>query len=61
MIGFLLSFAYVWGMCIWKAILYPQLLLLQAIYAVVAVPINPQKRIAVSVDSIFAGTSAAVQ
>lgn len=49
------------GKCIWKAILDPQLLLLQAIYAVVAVPINPQKRITISVDSIFAGTSAEVQ
>jgi len=47
--------------CVWKALLCPQLLLLQAIYAVVAAPINPQKTTAFSVDSTFAGISAAVQ
>lgn len=35
-----------WGKSnVWKALLYPQLLLLQAISAVVAVLINLQKRI----------------
>lgn len=49
------------GKHILKDLLYPQLLLLQAIYAVVAILINPQKRIAFSIDDTFANISAAMQ
>lgn len=57
MIGLLLCFAYFWGKSIFgEALFYHQLLLLQAIYAVVAVQINPQKRSTFSAGGTFSGT-----